>query len=289
MTELVERIKAVRPRSIWLLIPVLFLLIVLLIALFLTMQKPPPVEEPPPPSEEPVAAPPVLVTAEQVSMLSYTDSALGKMSWELSEESLAELNRVLLEYDITSAEEIAHFLAQATVETGAGRQLTELGDEDYFNAHGYTAGTRGAGYFHLTYEYGQMAFATWMMKKYVPELALIEYVSPANHGETTVALCYYRALQLASNLGLDVSEYSRIVYSGSSPVVTGADYIANRFAWESAAYYWNMAGISEALASETEWDSVDVVSQRVGGTNWQSRREAYEAFYPVLSGQIGES
>lgn len=285
MTGLLEQLNTVRVRNILLLASGLLLLTVLVIALLLTSRKPPPEEpEPPAPSEE-IPAPVVLVTAEQAALLTYTDSTFGKMSWNLDEDSLAELNQVLLEYGITSPEEISHFLAQATIETGAGRYLTELGSEEYFRSHGYSAGTRGAGYFHLTHEYGQMAFATWMMKKYVPELALTDYVSPADHGKDDIALCYYQALQLAANLKLDVSAYSRIVYNASSPVVTGADYIAHAFAWESAAYYWQMAGISQALDAQSGADPSDLVSQRVGGSNWDSRREAFEAFYPVLNGQ----
>ena len=225
-------------------------------------------------------APLQLVTAEQLDQMAYLDSNMGEVGWIYTEQSLTELNRVLREYEITTPEEISQFLAQAAVETAAGRWLTELGDEEYFQRYGYSTGTRGAGYLHLTFEYGQMAFATWMMKRYIPALEQIQYVSPANSGEEDIAAAYYAALQAAANLGVNVSRYSRIVFDSNSPVTTGADYIAENFAWESAGYYWVAAGIGKALAA----GDTDAVSHLVGGSNWQSRREAYAAFYPILSG-----
>ena len=227
---------------------------------------------------------PLLVSADQMAQLTYEDSELGEFHWTLSSGALEELNRVLEEYGIQDPEEISQFLAQATVESGAGQCLTEYGTDEYFQERGYTAGTRGAGYLHLTHDYGQMAFATWMMKKYVPELADICYVNPAHHGTGSITDAYHGALRLAANLGLDVSRYSRIVYDEDSPVVTGADYIAENFAWESAAYYWHAAEIGASFPVEAGVENTDAASKLIGGSNWQSRREAYLAFYPVLSG-----
>lgn len=283
LLELTNLLKKVRPY--WIILLLGALLLVLLIVLFsLLLQKEQvPVVESPEPSPAPLVQ---VVTAEQIAGLSYHDTVLGDLKWELSEESLAELNRVLLEYDICAPEEISHFLAQVTVETAAGQALTEHGDEAYFQSRGYTTGTRGAGYLHLTFEYGQMAFSLWMMKKYVPELEGISYKNPASHGSEEIAQAYYRALQTAANLGLDVSLYSRIVFDEHSPVTTGADYIAQNFAWESAGYYWHIAGIGEALSANPGVENVDIASERVGGSNWQSRREAYMAFYPVLANEL---
>lgn len=227
---------------------------------------------------------PLLVTREQIGQMSYTDSVMGEITWEITDEQLEKLNWVLWEYDITTPEEISQFLAQATVETLAGRCLTESGDEEYFQNYGYSSGTRGAGYLHLTFDYGQMAFATWMMKKYIPELKDITYVNPSGHSLVEIQNAYYAALQSAANLGLNVSLYSRIVYdSQAAGYVTGADYIAEHFAWESAAYYWHVAGISAAFSDAPGDSNTDLASALVGGANWQSRREAYAAFYPVFS------
>lgn len=283
MLELIDRIRNIQFYTlIKVLLLVLFLLLVILFSVLSTPQETPTIEEPSPePSVE--EAPPLLVTAEQVAQLSYEDSLLGELSWSLPEESLLELNRVLLEYQICAPEEISQFLAQVTIETAAGRRLTEAGNEEYFRDNGYSTGTRGAGYLHLTYDYGQMAFSTWMMRKYIPELADIAFKSPANSGSEEIIAAYYKALQTAANLGVDVSRYSRIVYDPDSKVTTGADYIAEAFAWESAGYYWHIAGIGEALSPTPGLGNVDIASARVGGGNWQSRREAYAAFYPIIS------
>lgn len=288
MPEPIKQIKKAWPHSLLFLIPLLLLVFLVSLVLVLTMHKPeepPPPEEPQPTPEEtpPPAEPVLLVTAEQIARLTYTDSRLGLLQWELSEDALLELNQVLVKYDIITPGEIGHFLAQATVETGAGRQLTENADADYCRSHGYTVGTRGAGYLHLTHEYGQMAFSTWMMKRHVPGLENISFVNPANHGTDEVRAAYYTALQTAANLGLNVSRYSRIVYDASSAVPTGADYIAASFAWESAGYYWMASGIGDLLAANAGPEQVDAVSDLIGGVNRQSRREAYEAFYPILA------
>lgn len=285
MPKLIKRIKRIcrrYPSFVLLLLLCLFFLLLLLI-----FHQEPEAEggRLPAPARPPEQTEPPLVTAEQMSRLTYTDSKLGELKWNLSQQSLAELNRVLREYDICEPWQISHFLAQAAVETAAGKKLTESGDDDYFEKHGYSAGFRGAGYLHLTHDYGQMAFSTWMMKKYVPELKDIAYKNPSSSAREEVTAAYYAALRQAANLGLNVSAYSRIVYDENSPVSTGADYIAETFAWESAGYYWKTAGVGEALASSPGAAGVDIASQRIGGSNWQSRREAYAAFSPVLTNQ----
>lgn len=297
MEELLERLKGKLPSAPVLLFSVALLLLLFSIVLALAANRWPPASQQealPSPAAELVlspaspepSGPALLVTAEQMARLSYEDSVLGPLSWDLSEAELTELNQTLVRYEILNSEEICHFLAQATVETGAGHALTEEGAEEYFRKRGYTTGTRGAGYLHLTHDYGQMAFATWMMKKYVPELADIRYVNPAHHGKESISEAYYEAMRLAVNLGLNVSRYTRIVYDENSPVSTGADYIAEQFAWESAAYYWHIAGIQDAFPVQSGVENTDAASELIGGSNWQSRREAYLAFYPVLSEQL---
>ena len=288
MTEQKERIVArlTGDKSVWIALLATIALATLLAALVLwSLLAPAPerAEEEENAEELEEETEPLLVSRRQLEEMTYTDSNLGELRWELSEESLEELDQVLRAYNITTPEAISQFLAQAAVETAAGRYLTELGDEAYFNRYGYTTGTRGAGYLHLTFAYGQMAFAVWMMKREVPELADIDYVNPVKHGEEAIAGSYYAALRLAANLGLDISDYSRIVYDEGSPVTTGADYIAERFAWESAGYYWATNHIGEALSDTPGTGNTDEVSRLVGGGNWQSRREAYEAYYPVLA------
>lgn len=294
MSELMRQIKD-NPQNLLLLIP-LFLLIFCLVSLLVSARAAPEPEPQisaapspsPSPSPSPTpSAPPgpaLLVTREQIAQMSYTDSLLGELHWELSDDSLEELNHILAEYGIVTQEEILHFLAQVTIESGAGQCLLEQADESYCRKRGYTLGTRGAGYLHLTHKYGQMAFATWMMKRDVPGLSDITYVNPSNHGMDEVSAAYYAALQTAANLGLNVARYSRIVHDPGSALTTGAEYIAEVFAWESAGYYWTISGIGDLLSQGSGAERVDAVSTLIGGTNFQSRREAYAAFYPVLVG-----
>lgn len=288
MTELVKRLGRPWTRRQIAAVVLFLLLAALLAVLFFSLRterRLVPVEGARLPGGEAAAVPERLVTAEQLRRMAYTDSALGDLAWELSEASVEDLNRVLEVYDIRTPEAISQFLAQAAVETAGGKWLTELGDEDYFRSYGYTAGTRGAGFFHLTFEYGQMAFSTWMMRRYVPELAEITYMNPTCHGREEIRAAYYAALRIAANLGLDISRYTRVVFDPQSPVTTGADYISQAFPWESAGYYWKITGIGEAISATPGTENTDVVSKLVGGGNWQSRREAYLAYYPVLSGQ----
>lgn len=288
MTELVKRLGRPWTRRQIAAVVLFLLLAALLAVLFFSLRterRLVPVEGARLPGGEAAAVPERLVTAEQLRRMAYTDSALGDLAWELSEASVEDLNRVLEVYNIRTPEAISQFLAQAAVETAGGKWLTELGDEDYFRSYGYTAGTRGAGFFHLTFEYGQMAFSTWMMRRYVPELAEITYMNPTCHGREEIRAAYYAALRIAANLGLDISRYTRVVFDPQSPVTTGADYISQAFPWESAGYYWKITGIGEAISATPGTENTDVVSKLVGGGNWQSRREAYLAYYPVLSGQ----
>lgn len=284
MTELKEQLELLDGKKVLIAVCAVLLTAGLTAALFLFFRSEPETPEEPLPIEEPEPQD-WLVNREQVERLAYDDSVLGHVRWELSDEALADLNRVLTEYGITTTEEISQFLAQAAIESLAGTALTEWGDEEYFRGRGYSAGTRGAGYLHLTFAYGQMAFAVWLMKKYVPALSEIEYVSPALHGRDEISASYYAALQTAANLGLNISAYSRVVYDGTHTggPSTGADYIAEKFAWESAAYFWHISGVSQSFLKFPCSMNTDIASQVVGGSNWQSRREAYAAFYPVLA------
>ncbi len=284
VTELKEKLELLDRKKVMIAVCTVLLTAGLTAALVLFFRGEPEVQEEPLPIEEPEPQD-WLVNREQVERLAYDDSVLGYVSWELSDEALADLNRVLTEYGITTAEDISQFLAQAAIESLAGTALTEWGDEEYFRGRGYSEGTRGAGYLHLTFAYGQMAFAVWLMKKYVPALSEIDYASPAEHGRDEISRTYYAALQTAANLGLNVSAYSRVVYNENQTggLTTGADYIAEKFAWESAAYFWYISGVSQSFLKFPCSMNTDIASKIVGGSNWQSRREAYAAFYPVLA------
>ena len=66
--------------------------------------------------------------------------------------SAAQLNQTLLDNNIQSANEIAHFLAQCAKESDWGTRLTEsdYGDPTYFSRQPYGSTYRGAGYIQVT-------------------------------------------------------------------------------------------------------------------------------------------
>ena len=130
----------------------------------------------------------MLVTNE----LFITIDQLLLLGWNnITQESVDELNRVLVKYEINSVERIRHFLAQCMKETGRGACLREreyikwssqAEYEDFFNkntAYGYKY--RGAGYLQLTWDYAYLAFATYMIKQECSDLS-IEWRSPKNTG-----------------------------------------------------------------------------------------------------------
>ena len=132
MTEQKERITAslFRDKKVWIALLATIALAVLLAALVIWSLLAPAPERAEDDEEEELEEEiaPLLVTRRQLEEMTYTDSSLGELRWELTEESLEELDRVLRDYGITTPEAISQFLAQAAVETAAGRYLTELGD-----------------------------------------------------------------------------------------------------------------------------------------------------------------
>ena len=103
-TQIPERLRP--------LLPLLPLFLVLVTAILLWGREPEEEEETLYLSLVTEEAPLLLVTAEQLDRMAYIDSNMGEVGWVYTEQSLAELNRVLREYEITTPEEISQFLAQ---------------------------------------------------------------------------------------------------------------------------------------------------------------------------------
>jgi len=95
-----------------------------------------------------------LVSAEQLAEIGFLDT---------SPESVKELNKTLRENDITTKDEIAHFLSQCAFESMFGASLTEAGYLDYETQMAYLQKQSyypyyGAGYIQLTWDYNYEAF-----------------------------------------------------------------------------------------------------------------------------------
>ena len=93
-----------------------------------------------------------------------TGGQLRAFGWQ-GETSFAEvwqINHLLRKYHITSRPSLSMFFATAASESGYGRHTLEAGDAAYYEAHGYRAEERGAGYLQLTHREEQLAFLAAM-------------------------------------------------------------------------------------------------------------------------------
>ncbi len=221
-----------------------------------------------------------LITIDQLKLLGWNN---------ITQDSIDELNRVLNKYGINSVERIRHFLAQCMKETERGSCLKEGGYinwssqadyEKYYNdktAYGYKY--RGAGYLQLTWDYGYLAFATYMIQQECTDLG-IEWRAPRNTG-TGFQERYDAAVQKAEEAGYNVDNYKKIV-------TEGADYVADEFAWESAGYDWNAKDGNSIVDGLTPDDpnSVDkiteVINRYTPSSSYEDRRDNYEELMKVI-------
>jgi len=97
---------------------------------------------------------PTRVTEKQLTEMGFNEKTVS---------SSRDLNRVLEEYNITSTNEITHFLAQCAHESNLGNWLTEGSYMSYENQMAYLKKQKhypyyGAGYIQLTWDYNYEAF-----------------------------------------------------------------------------------------------------------------------------------
>ena len=113
-----------------------------------------------------------------------TDDQMRRMGW--SNYNLADLNRCLKKYDITTSNRIRHFIAQCSHESALGRYTEELGGQSHCSKYdgrkdlgntqkGDGCKFKGAGYIQLTGRYNYQQFANSIGDKRVMEG--VSYVS----------------------------------------------------------------------------------------------------------------
>ena len=215
---------------------------------------------------------------------------LNDLQWvNVTPWMVAELNRVLCKYDITTTERIRHFLAQCMKETNKGSWLRE-GEykqwnsqqeyEDYFNNNTkYKYLYRGAGYIQMTWDYSYLAFATYMIKQ-ESGISEIVWKSPANEAEGFEER-YKIAVEKAEAAGMNVDSFKKIVSEG-------ADYVAEEFAWEAAGYDWYVKGLNSIVdglvpGKKGEADAVtSVVNRYTPQDSYADRRDYYEETIEVI-------
>lgn len=66
-----------------------------------------------------------LVSWEQLNGFTWKDETGAANVWQITPESVADLNRVLYRYDMTNYREIAFFLGQSSIESASGTALRE--------------------------------------------------------------------------------------------------------------------------------------------------------------------
>ena len=100
-----------------------------------------------------------------------TAQQLIDMGWHnVTDALIADLNRALMEFDITTPERIWHFISQSAHESGLGRWTVELASGEAYEWRSDLGNTqagdgptfRGAGYIQLTGRYNYQLFADFM-------------------------------------------------------------------------------------------------------------------------------
>ncbi len=234
---------------------------------------------------------PVTSGQSMVTIEAYvTMDQLNALQWHnVTPWMVAELNRILSKYDITTTERIRHFLAQCMKETNRGSCLRERGyvnwesQEAYENEmnnttkYGYLY--RGSGYIQLTWDYSYLAFATYMIKEECG-IADIDWKSPANTG-TGFEERYLDAVKKAEAAGMNIDAFKKIV-------TEGADYVAEEFAWEAAGYAWYEKDVNSVVDSlepsnKNEADAVtEIINKYTSKKSYDNRRNYYEETTTVI-------
>ena len=160
-----------------------------------------------------------------------TDAQMQKMGW--TNYNLADLNRCINKFGITTKARLRHFIAQTSHESGLGKWTQELGDSSYCSRYdgrsdlgntqpGDGCRFKGAGYIQLTGRYNYQKFAN---------------------------------------------------YIGDQNVMQGCSYVATKYPWTSAGFWWNNNGMNALCDSGA---TVETITKRVnGGLNGLAERKKY--------------
>ena len=192
---------------------------------------------------------PIIITKEVLISVGWNEE-------KTTDEMINELNRVLYKYGITNEEFIRHFLAQTAKETcwdGYGDSLLEKYDgetpEEYFSDRDF---------YYTEYEDG-----TRVYYNDAPG-------SPAEEGDGAK----YRGAGYI-HLTWKTTYYEFAKYIGDPKILEeGAEYVAENYAWESAAWFWSVYKEIDQGIVNGEINTVEEVTIIVnGGTAGLTDRE----------------
>ena len=146
---------------------------------------------------------------------------MRKMGW--SNYNLADLNRCLKKYDITTPNRIRHFIAQCSLESALGKYTQEQGGPRYFSRYegrkslgnfikGDGLRFKGAGYIQLTGRFNYQKFANSIGDKNVMKGA--NYVSK-NYPRSSAGFWWKsNNMNALCDKGASVKEITRRVNGG---------------------------------------------------------------------------
>lgn len=207
-----------------------------------------------------------LVTAAQMRQIGWNEA-------KTSREAMADINRTLKKFEITTTERIRHFLAQCFVETGKNNNKDEYLEKG-------TKFDRGGGAIQMTNGYEYQAFATYKILEKYPFLDG-RHLPAAHYYDYLIDAMYKRVLESAKNEG--VSSLELKIYTDIYDI--GAPYVAKNFPWESAGYYWQAHDLNQKTDDLTPGraSDVDEISKVVNNKgDYAERRDAYVKVCAVI-------
>lgn len=205
-----------------------------------------------------------------------TPADLEKIGWHTATKD--EANRLMAafeKFEITSRESIVQFLAIAAAESGYGQEYLEIGNDAYWEAHGYNRNTRGAGYIQVTHDYNHQAFLDFIGDDY-SGANTASYI--AENYPLEVSVWFWSQLNLYGYEG-GVNEFIE------TKMDEGGDPIA--IFLKTAYYVGGMpsrnfnSDINSAIAGNTAYEVTDTHLIINGNkyplpSRWEVRLEAYE-------------